>query len=135
MSRGSLAILGNPDIDRIVLDTIAAEFHWDVDHAPNLPRLREMSDERDVVAVLFDARNLGGSWHDALASVRAAAPNALPIVCAGFADPIRWSDVADAGAFHELRLPIDDGELRRSLGFIWAAKRELATPALGRAAA
>src|SRR5580658_1755343 len=120
MTRGSVAILGNPDIDRIVLNTIATEFHWDVDHAPNLPCLRKMSDERDVVAVLFDARNLGVSWYDALASVRAAAPNALPIVCAGFADPIRWSDVADAGAFHELRLPIDDGELRRSLGFIWA---------------
>jgi hypothetical protein len=123
MSRGTVVTLGNLNIDPVVLGSVAAEFHWDVDQAPSLHILRETSAHRKVVAVLFNARNLETSWHDALEAVCAAAPAALPIVCAGFADPVRWSELADAGAFHELRLPVDDGELRRSLGFIWAAKR------------
>jgi DNA-binding NtrC family response regulator len=123
MPRGTVVTLGNLNIDPVVLGTVATEFHWDVDQAPSVHILREMKAHRNVVAVLFNARNLGTSWHDALEAIRTAAPAALPIVCAGFADPVRWSELADAGAFHELRLPVDDGELRRSLGFIWAAKR------------
>jgi DNA-binding NtrC family response regulator len=123
MCRGTVALLGNLNIDRTVFDAMAAEFDWAVSQTHSLSELREMSVAQNVAAVLFDARNLGVSWNDALESVLAAAPRALPIVCTGFSEPVRWPELADAGAFHELRLPINKSEARRSLGFIWAAKR------------
>jgi DNA-binding NtrC family response regulator len=121
--RGTIALLGNLNIDRTMFDALAAEFDWAVGHTDSLGALREMSASQNVAAVLFDARSLGVSWNDALESVLAAAPRALPIVCTGFSEPVRWSELADAGAFHELRLPINKSEARCSLGFIWAAKR------------
>jgi|GEM_PF-1904792 len=119
--RGAVVVLlGGLDIDRQDFDAIAAEFSWLVVHAGDLASLREISAAETVIAVLFHANNAG--WRDALESVLAAAPTALPIACANFAESIPWPNLADSGAFHELRLPIDTGEVRRSLGFVWAAK-------------
>lgn len=129
MGSGTVTLLGNLNIDRSVFDRIAKEFDWDVEQTPTLRSLRDMSDSRNVVAVLFSARTLGVPWNQALESVLAAAPRALPVVCAGFSESIRWPELSDAGAFHELRLPIEEGEVRRSLGFIWAAKRGAPEPA------
>jgi DNA-binding NtrC family response regulator len=123
MRLGTVALLGDLNIEPAVFGALAANFDWAVDRATTLSSLREMSAAENVVAVLFDARNLGISWNDALESVLAAAPRALPIVCTGFSEPVRWPELADAGAFHELRLPINEGEAKRCLGFIWAAKR------------
>jgi hypothetical protein len=124
MNLGTVALLGDVSIEPAVFGALAANFNWAVDRAETFARLRAMSAARNVVAVLFDARNLGVSWNDALESVLAAAPRALPIVCTGFSEAVHWPDLADAGAFCELRVPIDEGEARRCLGFIWAAKRE-----------
>jgi hypothetical protein len=124
MNLGTVALLGDVSIEPGVFGALAASFNWAVDRAETFARLRAMSTAQNVVAVLFDARNLGVSWNDALESVLAAAPRALPIVCTGFSELVHWPDLADAGAFCELRLPIDEGEARRCLGFIWAAKRE-----------
>lgn len=123
MAVGTVALLGNLNIDRKVFDGVASEFDWGVEQVKNLPALREMSAVQNVVAVLFSARALGIPWNCALESVLTAAPRALPVACPGFSETIRWPELADAGAFHELHLPIDEGEVRRSLGFIWAAKR------------
>lgn len=123
MRHGTVALLGEVNIELAVFGILAANFSWAVDRAATLCSLREMSATENVVAVLFDARNLGVSWNDALESVLAAAPTALPIVCTGFSESVRWPELADAGAFHELLVPINEGEARRCLGFIWAAKR------------
>lgn len=123
MADGTVVLLGNLNIDRQIFDSVASEFDWTVEQVRNLSALREMNAARNVVAVLFDARNMGVSWNDGLESVLAAAPRALPVVCPGFAESIRWPELADAGAFHELRRPINESEARHSLGFIWAAKR------------
>ncbi len=123
VNMATVALLGNLNIDRNVFDTVAAEFDLRVEQVQTLRALREKSASRNVAAVLFSARTLGVSWNEALQSVLAAAPGALPVVCPGFSEAIRWPELADAGAFHELHLPIDESEARHSLGFIWAARR------------
>jgi hypothetical protein len=123
MAMGAVALLGNLNIDHEVFDAVAAEFDCDVEQATSLSGLRKISAVRNIVAVLFDAPALGLSWKDALKFVMDAAPSALPIVCAGFSHSIPWPELADDGAYHLLRLPIDESEVRHSLGFIWAAKR------------
>lgn len=123
MGLGTVALLGNLNIEPAGFGVLAADFNWTVDRAATLAGLRKMSAAQNVVAVLFDARTLGVSWNDALELVLDAAPRALPIVCTGFSEPIPWVELADAGAFYELRLPMNEGEASRCLGFIWAAKR------------
>ncbi len=123
MAVGTVALLGNLSIDRKLFESVASEFDLSVDHAPTLGALREICGTREVAAVLFDARNLGQSWNEALESVLRTAPRALPVVYAGFAESIPWPELSEAGAFHVLRRPIKESEARHTLGFIWAAKR------------
>ena len=123
MAGGTVALLGNLSIDRKLFESVASEFELMVDQASTPAALREMCTNRDVAAVLFDARNLGLSWNDALETVLRSAPRALPVVCAGFAESIPWPELAEAGAFHVIRRPIKESEARHTLGFIWAAKR------------
>jgi DNA-binding NtrC family response regulator len=124
MPYGTVALLGNLNIDRAVFDGVAAEYGWSVIQAENLQVLKDISGTRDVVAVLFDASCLGLSWQDGLERVLESSPRALPIACAGFSEVIPWPEMAEAGAFHELRRPIEASEVRTSLGFVWAAKRQ-----------
>jgi hypothetical protein len=124
MSTGTVVLLGNLNIDRAVFDGVAAEFGWSVVQTENLKFLKEISGKKEVVAVIFDATNLGLSWQNALERVLESSPRALPIACASFSEVIPSSDLAEAGAFHELRRPIEAGEVRTSLGFVWAAKRQ-----------
>ncbi len=123
MSNGTVVLLGNLNIDRAIFDPVAAEFGWSVTQTESLQFLKEVSGRKEVVAVIFDATKLGLSWQDALERVLESSPRALPIACAGFSEVIPWSDLAEAGAFHELRRPIEASEVRTSLGFVWAAKR------------
>jgi DNA-binding NtrC family response regulator len=124
MSTGTVVLLGNLNIDRAVFDGVAAEFGWSVIQTENLKFLKEISGRKEVVAVIFDATRLDLSWQDALERVLESSPRALPIACAGFSEVIPWSELSEAGAFHELRRPIEGGEVRTSLGFVWAAKRQ-----------
>jgi hypothetical protein len=62
------------------------------------------------------------SWEEALRLVIDAAPDALPVLCHGFSDVLYLPDLADAGAFHAMRLPLHADEVRQSLGFVWAAQ-------------
>ncbi len=124
MSTGTVVLLGSLNIDRNIFDGVAAEFGWSVIQTENLQFLKEISGRKEVVAVIFDATKLGLSWCDALERVLESSPRALPVACAGFSEVIPWSELAEAGAFHELRRPIEAGEVRTSLGFVWAAKRQ-----------
>jgi hypothetical protein len=123
MGRPVIAILGLLDIDRAVFDHAAGEFGWSVEYSPDLLTLRQKTISTDVLAVVFNAPTLEVSWREALEAVLRSAPRALPIVGAAFSETVPSDELAEAGAFHELRLPIDPGEVRRTLGFIWAAKR------------
>ena len=124
MSTGTIVLLGNLNMDRGIFDSVAAEFGWSVMQTENLQFLKKISGRKEVVAVLFDATRIGLSWRDALERVLESSPRALPIASAGFSEIIPWAELGEAGAFHELRRPIEAGEVRTSLGFVWAAKRQ-----------
>jgi hypothetical protein len=128
MSRGTVVLLGKFSVGRLALDPraldpLAAEFGWSIETAPCLSSLRRVCSRRKVVAVLIGAEDLGISWQQALRSVQPAVPEALAIACRRFSDTTPWTELADAGAFHELRLPFDRREIRQVLGFVWAAQK------------
>jgi DNA-binding NtrC family response regulator len=107
------------------MDILAAECGWSFEHAENLGQLREIGIERDLVAVLIDASALDLPTKHALQSVLEVLPKTLPIVCHKSSETIRWSELAEAGAFHALLLPLRASEVRQSLGFVWEAQRRL----------
>ena len=121
MMRGIVVLLGNPPIGRLSLETIAQEFGWALQSATSFDYLRKMP---NVIAVLLDPATLGISASQAVRAVQDAAPKALPIVCHRFSDVIDWPKLAAEGAFHSVLMPFDRGEVRQSLGFVWAAKRQ-----------
>jgi hypothetical protein len=118
MSKGAILVLG--DIPIIAVQRVAQKFDWEVAHIESFERLHQIAAAREVVAVLFDQHDL--TWRSALESVRGAASDALPIVCHRFSDHLDWPQLADAGAFHQLLLPLKDSELMQSLGFVFARK-------------
>ena len=91
-----------------------------------IAQLRDLSVERNLVAVLFEPEALGLASNQALRLIREAAPKALPILCQRLSEPDVWPELAEAGAFHSLPLPLNAGEVKQSLGFVWAAKRQRA---------
>ncbi len=122
MSNGTLILLGN--LASHALDNAIVRFPWSLEEADGFGHLRDLHCQRKLVAVLFEPYTFGLTWNEALKSVREAAPTALPIACHRFSDAIDWPQLAEGGAFHALRLPLDERELRQSFGFVWTACRQ-----------
>jgi hypothetical protein len=122
MKRGAVVFAGNLRVEPLALDGLVAEFGWSFKRADSLGCLVELNAAHDVVSVLFSPKDLNLPWDQALRSIRAAAPGALPILCHGFAETIDWPQVADAGAFHSLWLPFNLREVRQSLEFVRSAQ-------------
>ncbi len=118
-----VVLLGNLSTETSPLDVAVREFGWSFECTSSLADLREMSAARNVLAVLFEPLAFGNSCHEALRSVLEAAPKAHPILCHRFSETMLWPELAEAGAFHSLLLPLNIGEVRQSLGFLWAAKQ------------
>ena len=119
--------------DQAALDDLAADFGWSVARVSSIHQLAEMKVDGNLVAVLFNPQGLaptplGLTWEQALQAVREAAPGALPIVCHGFAEQVDWPQLAEAGAFHLLRMPLHLSEVRQSLGFVREATRRSPAP-------
>lgn len=126
MPNGTVVLAGSLPVEALKLHPLAAEFGWSIKQASSLRGLAELNANGNLVAVLFNPRDLALPWEQALRGVLDAAPGALPILCHGFAETIDWPQAAEAGAFHSLQLPFDLGEVRQSLGFAWEAKRRSA---------
>ncbi len=124
MAQEAIAVLGNPTNGRAAVDSLLAEFEWSIEHTLTVDGLAEVCAHRDVVAVLIDPEVLDLSWRRAIAAVQEVAPRALPILCHRFSSAIDWTEASAAGAFHMLSLPLNLGELRQSLGFVWAEKNK-----------
>src|SRR4051794_5382236 len=123
MAHGTVVILGSLLVEARALDFHAAEFDWSIRMAETWRQLTEIATREKVVAVLFDATPLGLSWEHALQRIANIAPEAHPVICHEFSDPIDWPRLVEAGAFHSLARPLNAREVRQSLGFIWAAGR------------
>jgi len=122
MSSGIVVLFGNLPVEHQTLDLLVAEFGWSVKEIRTIHDLAQASLDYNLIAVLFNLQNLSLPWDKALRSILDAAPRALPILCRRFAETIDWPQVAEAGAFHSLQLPLDPREARQSLGFVWGAK-------------
>lgn len=122
MTHSTVIFLGNagPGIDG--LEATVCEFGWTLETAADLDKLRALSEERTVIAIIFDSRSLDLRAEDALRRIRSLDSEALLIPCLRFSDSANWPDLAEAGAFHAISLPFSPGEVRQSLAFVWSAR-------------
>lgn len=122
--RETVVLFGNFAVEQRLLDQAAVPFGWSLKIAKSVGRLRDLGAKSDVVAVLSDLTLLAEPWNEALQAVRRAVPKALPIVCQRFSGTIPWPELAEAGAFHTVTLPLNPCEVRQSFGFVWAARNQ-----------
>ena len=132
---GTVVLLGTAVAEDASLQEMVMEFGWSLEKAAGMDQLRDMAARRSPVAILFDPGSLGMACEDALRSVLKIAPHALPIPCYRFSDIVNWPELADAGAFHALALPLNPSEVRQSLGFVWSARISRAANVLSISAA
>jgi DNA-binding NtrC family response regulator len=125
MPSGIVALVGDLHIDRQALDLMAGDFHWSVKQFRTIYELAQANDNT-LIAVFFDPKSLSLPQERALRVILEAAPGALPILCHRFAEVVDWPQLAEAGAFHSLRFPLDLREARQTLGFVWEATRHSA---------
>ena len=117
-----VTLLQGPATGYTSLDALASEFGWSVRNVAGMSELRDVASKGRLVAVLFDSTAGEGSWASALRSVQETAPEALAVVCHTSSERIPWPELAEAGAFHALLLPLHPTEVRQSLAFICAAQ-------------
>jgi hypothetical protein len=117
-----VALLGDLSSGTMLLNNVIQGYGWSYEQVSSFENLRKLHRDRPVAAVLFEPKALGIPWNEALSRILEAAPDALPMVCQRFSETAVWPDLAEAGAFHSLSLPLDECELRQSLGFVWTAK-------------
>jgi len=125
MPSGIVALVGDLHLDGQALDLIAGEFHWWVKRFRTIYELAQANDN-NLIAVFFDPKSLSLTQGRALRVILEAAPGTLPILCHRFAEAVDWPQLAEAGAFHSLRFPLDLREARQTLGFVWEARRRTA---------
>jgi len=123
MSSGIVILFGDLPVEDQTLDLLVAEFGWSVKEIHTVRELAQANVDYNLVAVLFDPQHLSLPWDKVLRSILDTAPRTLPILCHRFAEAIDWPKVAEAGAFHSIQWPLNQGEVRQSLGFVWGAKR------------
>lgn len=107
------------------LHAVAADFGWTVDVTNDLSAIAAAQAHWTTVAALFchDALGPGYSRLETIRLMRLALPKVSLIVCRGFSETIDWPELSDAGAFHELWLPLQENEVRLCLGFVKEAER------------
>ena len=117
---------GSASFDFAQLWGVARELGFRVEAVDDIREIAASSSGcRDIAAVLFHYDALGprSSWFDALWVLQSELPGVRLIPCHGFADSVDWELLDRAGAWHSLRLPLKENELRQCLGFIWEAQK------------
>jgi hypothetical protein len=114
MTGNIIVMPGSARLDIRTLQAVAGDFGWEVKVA------RDTREAYKAEAVFFHRDALGAdcSWVDAVRLLRLALPEARLVACHGLAELIDWPELCDAGAFHALGLPLNEDEVRSSLGFI-----------------
>jgi hypothetical protein len=123
---------GAARINLRVLENAAVEFGCSVRVVNTLTDLTKSQSDFKSLAVIFhrEALGIGCSWAQAIQLLNRAMPGVRLIPCHGYGEPIDWTELSNAGAFHSLGLPLKADEVRQSLGFIaQAEKRVTDTPA------
>ena len=123
MARAKIVVLGH-GIATQGLDPILCGFDWTPETTASLEALAKIGARPDVVAVMVEPAAINLPWKQAVAAVQEKLPNACIILCNRFSDDIDYAEASAAGAFLLLHLPLQVGELRQSLGFVWAAKNK-----------
>jgi hypothetical protein len=120
-------VLTSGEIDSAPIMAAARAFGWNTLTLKTLASVEKLPLDT-VAAILFDRAAAGGSWPEAASRLRRIAPGIPLIACHHITEKLDWPAVSDAGAFHGVRVPLNEDELRQSFGYVWAAMQRDAAP-------
>ena len=129
----NVILMTGADKDRhTILHAVAADFGWNVEVTSDLSAVAAAQANCMTAAVFFcqDAMGPNYSRLEMIRLIRAALPQARLVVCHGFSETIDWPELSDAGAFHELWLPLQENEVRLCLGFVREDQKRIAAGAV-----
>ncbi|MEP7351994.1 MAG: hypothetical protein ABI824_02055 [Acidobacteriota bacterium] len=120
-----ITLLGDFSSEYVDLRTIASGFDWSTALVADFAELSTLTARCEIAVVMVHVRSLGTSWVNALSRVRYIAPNARVVICHGADQAFGRRDMLERGAYGVLQLPLDAGEVRQLLGFVWAAPQRM----------
>lgn len=118
MPRPCLVFLGDFSGEKIRWDDVGRHVDWTVRHEQNVDSLRELNNQFDIAGVFVECSSEGLSDVLRLQRIQAIAPQACIVACR----PLELMEATESdsiGAFHVIGCPLDAGELRQSIGFVW----------------
>jgi hypothetical protein len=132
MTENVVLMMGSARDGHSTLNAVAADFGWTVEITNDLDSVAATQTNNTTVALFFghDALGQGYSRLETIRLLRGALPQVRLVVCHGFSETIDWPELSDAGAFHELWLPLQENEVRLCLGFVMEDKKRIAGAAV-----
>ncbi|MBV8819900.1 MAG: hypothetical protein JO022_16170 [Acidobacteriaceae bacterium] len=120
MSEPIAVFYGNFHDEHLAWNDVARPFGWNIRKTSSLDDLLEIREEADVPAV-FIASYPGDCLAEQIAKIRALVPRARVVACYPLSAPMLADELVSAGAFHSIPRPLNAGEVKQSLGFVWEA--------------
>jgi hypothetical protein len=127
MPRPCLIFLGDFSSEKIAWNDVGRHVDWIVRHEHNPDSLRELHHECEVVGVFVECSSEGLTDVLRLKRIQALAPDACVVACRPL-DLMEATESDSIGAFHVIALPLEPGELRQSIGFVWESWSRRAVP-------
>jgi hypothetical protein len=118
MFRTCLVFLGDFSDENIPWDEVGSHVGWTARHQRNIDGLREESGQYDVAGVFIESPAEGLTDVLRLTRIQELVPNARLVICRPL-DLNHATELDAIGAFHAIARPLNLGELRQSIGFVW----------------
>jgi len=124
----NIVLMPGADRDHQTLFAVAADFGWPVEVITDLSVIVAAQAQRKTAAIFFCHEALGPGYSrlETVRVISTALPHVRLVFCHGFSETIDWPELSEAGAFHELWLPLQENEVRLCLGFIRADGKRIA---------
>jgi hypothetical protein len=113
-----LVLLGDFAEGQTMLSRLAWKFGWSIRKAATSRDLRQVAREAQVVGVFLNTARWQGDVRGRVRETCSAAAGGRVVACHRFRDANRFDHELPDGTFYTLALPLDESEVRQSLGYL-----------------
>jgi AmiR/NasT family two-component response regulator len=121
-----VVLFGDFSEEPVDIRQIGSEFSWSVTEAASFREVRAAYYRNPIAAIVIQAHSISAPLQSVLEELAILAPGARLIVSYKAGDAGLLRDIIDSGACGAVMSPLNETELRQTLGFAWAARRNRA---------
>lgn len=119
MGEPTVVFCGNFHDQHIAWSHVTPQYGWRLCEVPSIEDLGKIADKLNVAAVFVQSDP--GELAERIEKIRALLPNARVVFCYPHSAPMLADELVCAGAFHSIPRPLNEGDVKRCLGFVWEA--------------